>query len=182
MKYYAVRKGRMTGIFTSWKDTQRQVIGFPGAEYLSFETKEEAEKYLNEEKVELSDINLKDIPVYSFVDGSFNSKTGVYGCGGFIVDQREEEPKKYIIQGSDDDEEMATMRNISGELMGAKMAIEKAIELKINELTILYDYFGIQMWATGEWKRNKEGTKAYFEFCQSVKDKIKLSFSLAYSL
>ena len=176
MKYYAVRKGKMTGIFLSWDDCKRQVIGFPGAEYKSFDNEEDAKKYISVEKVELADIDLKDIPVYSFVDGSFNSKTNVYGCGGFIIDQREKEHKKYLISGSGNDEEMATMRNISGELMGAELAIKKAIELGIKEMTILYDYFGIQMWATGEWERNKKGTKAYYSFCQSVKDKIKLSF------
>ena len=32
------------------------------------------------------------------------------------------------------------------------------------------------MWAAGEWKRNKKGTVAYYEYVQSVKDKIKLNF------
>ena len=32
------------------------------------------------------------------------------------------------------------------------------------------------MWATGEWKRNKEGTKAYYEYIKSVMDKISLRF------
>ena len=32
------------------------------------------------------------------------------------------------------------------------------------------------MWATGAWKRNKEGTIAYYEFVQSIKEKINISF------
>lgn len=47
MKYYAVRKGRVTGIFTSWDETSKQVNGFSGAEYKSFNTVKEAEDYLN---------------------------------------------------------------------------------------------------------------------------------------
>ena len=35
---------------------------------------------------------------------------------------------------------------------------------------------GIEMWATGAWKRNKAGTIAYHEYIMSVKDKIKLTF------
>ena len=35
---------------------------------------------------------------------------------------------------------------------------------------------GIEMWATGEWKRNKSGTIAYYDFIQSVKDKINIKF------
>jgi ribonuclease HI len=46
-KYYAVLKGRKTGIFTSWKDCEEQIKGFSGALYKSFTTKEEAEAALN---------------------------------------------------------------------------------------------------------------------------------------
>ena len=47
--YYAVRAGRKTGIFTVWDGTdgaKAQVIGFPGAQYKGFMTKEEALDYL----------------------------------------------------------------------------------------------------------------------------------------
>ena len=43
-------------------------------------------------------------------------------------------------------------------------------------LVIYYDYNGIEMWATGDWNRNKAGTIAYHEYIMSVKDKIKLTF------
>ena len=59
---------------------------------------------------------------------------------------------------------------------GAEAAVKKAIELGIKELVIYYDYMGIEMWATGAWKRNKAGTIAYHEYIMSVKDKIKLTF------
>ena len=55
-------------------------------------------------------------------------------------------------------------------------AVERAIELKLPEVTIYYDYMGIEMWATGAWKRNKQGTIAYYDFIQSVNDKISLHF------
>lgn len=80
-----------------------------------------------------------------------------------------------MLQGADDDAEMATMRNVAGEIKGAE-ARRKAIELGIKELVIYYDYMGIEMWATGAWKRNKAGTIAYHEYIMSVKDKIKITF------
>ena len=49
-KYYAVRKGHKTGLFSQWfgKDgAQIQVKGFPGAEFKGFTTRREAEHYLN---------------------------------------------------------------------------------------------------------------------------------------
>jgi ribonuclease HI len=45
-KYYAVWKGRRTGIFTSWAECEKQVKGFAGAEFKAFETLKEAETAL----------------------------------------------------------------------------------------------------------------------------------------
>ncbi len=45
-KFYVVRKGRQTGIFTTWPECQEQVTGFSGAEYKSFSTRVEAEAWL----------------------------------------------------------------------------------------------------------------------------------------
>ncbi|NWH06142.1 ribonuclease HI [Desulfobacter latus] len=46
MKFYAVARGRKTGIFTSWPDAERQVKGFAGARFKSFKTKQEALAFL----------------------------------------------------------------------------------------------------------------------------------------
>ena len=45
-KYYAVRQGFRTGLYTSWVDCEREVKGFPNAEYKSFKLQGEAERYL----------------------------------------------------------------------------------------------------------------------------------------
>jgi ribonuclease HI len=45
-KYYAVFKGRKTGIFTSWTDCEEQIHGFSGALYKSFKSRGEAEAAL----------------------------------------------------------------------------------------------------------------------------------------
>lgn len=46
MKIYAVAKGRKTGIFETWDDCNKQVKGFSGALFKSFEKEEDALKYL----------------------------------------------------------------------------------------------------------------------------------------
>ena len=66
---------------------------------------------------------------------------------------------------------MASMRNVAGEVLGSMAAIEKALELGLKDLTIYYDYMGIEMWAKGLWKRNKKGTVAYYEYVRFVKVK-----------
>lgn len=47
MKYYAVKVGKITGVFDNWNECNSSVTGFPGAIYKSFKTKEEAEAFLN---------------------------------------------------------------------------------------------------------------------------------------
>ena len=84
--------------------------------------------------------------------------------------------EKYILQGSGDEEEMSSMRNVSGEILGCMAAVKKALELGLKELVIYYDYMGIEMWATGGWKRNKTGTIAYHEFMQKMKNQITITF------
>ena len=42
-KYYVVWKGRKSGIFTSWAECEKQVKGFPAAQYKSFDSLKEAE-------------------------------------------------------------------------------------------------------------------------------------------
>lgn len=42
-KYYVVWFGNPTGIFTSWDACKKAISGVSGAQYMSFETKEEAE-------------------------------------------------------------------------------------------------------------------------------------------
>ena len=47
-KVYAVRRGRATGIFTSWAECQKQTAGYPGAQFKSFTDVREALQWLNE--------------------------------------------------------------------------------------------------------------------------------------
>lgn len=110
--------------------------------------------------------------VYAFVDGSYNSATQVYGYGGFLMDHGE----RYVLQGHGDDPEMASMRNVAGEILGAMAAVKLAVEKGLPELSIYYDYLGIEMWATGGWKRNKTGTIAYYDYMQQVRDKLRVTF------
>ena len=109
---------------------------------------------------------------YAFVDGSYHAKTGVYGYGGFLV----HDGKREILQGNGNDAEMASMRNVAGEICGSMAAMKKAVELGLKELVIYYDYMGIEMWAKGLWKRNKKGTRAYYDYAAEVQKELKLTF------
>ncbi|MDD6216907.1 MAG: ribonuclease H family protein [Roseburia sp.] len=190
-KFYAVRKGKTPGIYESWEACKRNVDGYPGAQYKSFKTRKEAEQFVGDacQKRKESESTQESIAkkqtgaapsyvteklpqVFAFVDGSFNIATKTYGYGGFLQDGNE----RIVLQGSGTDEEMAAMRNVAGEVLGSMAAVQKAIELGKKEITIYYDYLGIEMWALGLWKRNKKGTIAYHDYMASVKDKIQIHF------
>lgn len=168
-KFYAVRKGVTPGIYTDWNSCKPLVDKYPNAEYKSFRTRAEAEAYMGQN---IAPDASHEVSAYAFVDGSYNAVTQVYGYGGFLVKGK----ARYVLQGHGDEPEMAQMRNVSGEIAGCMAAVEKALELGLNELVVYYDYMGIEMWATGGWKRNKKGTIAYYEYMQSVKTQINVSF------
>lgn len=173
-KFYAIRKGKKPGIYATWEEAKANIGLWKKAQFRGFETLEEAEKYMEGEQ-ELSNEKLLEMlegKTYAFVDGSFNTKTKTYGYGGFLIHNGERIP----LQGSGTNDEISSMRNVAGELCGATAAIKKALELSIPELILLYDYKGIECWATGEWKRNKDATKEYHKFCESIKDLIKITF------
>lgn len=169
-KYYAVKVGKNTGIYRTWAECRDNTHGYPGAIFKSFKEYEDVLSFMSETQSKIQNENSSSS--YAFVDGSFNVATGVYGYGGFLVDNSE----KYVIQGCGDDPDMASMRNVAGEVLGSMAAIKKAIELNLKSIDIYYDYMGIEMWATGGWKRNKKGTIEYYDYIQSVKDKIILNF------
>ena len=47
LKYYAVAKGHNSGIYTDWVTTNENVKGFSGAVYEGFDSREEAQRYLD---------------------------------------------------------------------------------------------------------------------------------------
>lgn len=176
-KFYAVRKGKVPGIYNSWDACKRMVDGYPGAIYKSFKSKKEAEDFVaGGASVAQSTAQTESVTEtttdYAFVDGSFNIATGVYGFGGFLVAGEE----RYVLQGAGQEADMASMRNVAGEILGSMAAMRKALELGLREITIYYDYLGIEMWATGGWKRNKSGTIAYYEYVQSIRDRLAIHF------
>lgn len=168
-KYYAVRAGRKTGIFRTWDECKEQVSGFSGASYKSFTTKEEAEDFLNSgAKKAIADENT----VIAYVDGSYHIHTREFSYGMVIL----QDGKEYCFSKKFEDSELALMRNVAGEIMGAKAAMEYALQHGIKSLMIFHDYEGIAKWCLNEWKTNKEGTRKYKEFYDSIKDKIQIQF------
>jgi len=167
-KFYAVKVGRIPGIYNSWEECKAQVDGFSGPKYKSFPTIEQAKEYMTIDVLNPVSFDTAGLPkYYAFTDGSYNDVSKVYGYGGFLMNNDE----KIILQGSGQDEEMASMRNVAGEIAGAMAAITKAEEIGLSELTIFYDYDGVECWPRGIWKTSKEKTREYAEFVRKAEKK-----------
>ena len=110
--------------------------------------------------------------ITAYVDGSYNVATKEYSYGAVIFagDKKECFSEKF------NDPELATMRNVAGELEGSMKAMRYAVEAGAKELDIFYDYEGIEKWCTGAWKTNKDGTKAYKAFYEKISQKVKVNF------
>ncbi|MED6167001.1 hypothetical protein PIB30_114899, partial [Stylosanthes scabra] len=49
--YYSVREGRVNGIYTSWKEAEKQVKGFSECDFKGFKSRRDAIKYMNHRDV-----------------------------------------------------------------------------------------------------------------------------------
>lgn len=130
-KFYAVKKGRKTGIFTTWAECQKQVSGFPKAEFKSFISKQEADDWLKEIKSS-NENRRKSYSVIVYTDGgsrNHGNKKGEH------VKKNDKAAWAYLIkyQGSiisDTDGEYGSTNNRM-EIMALKKAL---LDLKQREL------------------------------------------------
>ena len=210
--YYAVKIGENPGIYGSWTECEKQVKGYPNAQFKKWKTREEAEAYINgnststphgsgvsslglgsktpsfrEEKGKAELFPAQDgsltaieelfqstkTDCIAYVDGSFEKDSGVYGYGVVFI-EKNGNIEEYFDSGRE--ESYQSMRNVSGEILGALKAASLAVEKGYSSIAIFHDYQGIASWAKGEWKCNKEKTIEYREKMLSYQKQIKITF------
>ncbi len=185
-KFYAVKRGSLTGIFRTWDECRACVEGYQGAIYKSFSTLEEAGSFMgwvptakdvssqadarSTGMEQTKEQNRMRVSVY--VDGSFHSATQEFSYGMVVLRDGKEETyaRKF------DDPELSAMHNVAGEIKGAEAAMQYAVDNNIQRIAIYHDYEGIAKWCTGEWKTKKEGTKAYKAFYDTISQKVEIQF------
>ncbi len=189
-KFYAVRQGRVTGIFNNWDDCKAQVEGYSGAQYKSFKTAQEAFEYMGGSwsgskaagatktkaagatALQPDITKLDENEIIAYVDGSYNATTKEFSYGMVILDGREELKFSKKV----DMPQLASMRNVAGEIKGSEAAMQYAFDNGYSKITIYYDYEGIEKWCLGLWKTNKEGTREYKAFYDKISKKVEVNF------
>lgn len=186
-KYYSVYRGKsgVTKIFRSWDECKEEVKGCKGAIYKSFKTEQEAIEFLSlnaqgkvpgkkkENNEKEDELDLEHMGLVIYVDGSFSLEKNNYSYGLVAINNGE-----VIHEGSGagEDEDAVLLRNVAGEVLGALKAVEYTINNGFEDVIIIYDYKGIECWALGTWKRNKELTQNYHKVMQENMKKIKITF------
>lgn len=171
-KFYAVKFGRKTGIYTSWAECEQQVKGFKGASYKSFTTKEEAQQFLSVIDSSKQIIEKNELQIY--VDGSYSKtlKKAGFGCVFVKNDSVIHTVAKDAPIDSDED-----LWNVTAEIAGVLYAVEWALNNKYPVVNIFYDYEGLEKWYSGEWKTKKKTTKNYVSKLNQFKKDIYIKFN-----
>lgn len=187
-KYYAVKKGKDTGIFHSWEACRAVVEGYPGAEYKGFASLDEARKYLGEtqtgqeegrkEEGAQGPAAPEDCPeegtLLAYVDGSYDHslKKYAFGCVFILPDGR-----IFTRYGNGDNEQSLQHRNVTGEMLGAMYAVRVGMVSGFSNIEIRYDYEGIEKWVTGAWRSRTELTQKYAGSMRQWGKKINICFT-----
>lgn len=95
----------------------------------------------------------------AWVCGAYNGVYDICGAGAVIYDQN---GNRSGYECHKRDQRITMGQAMYGELLGVMGVIKFAIDqLGMTELTIHYQYAGSKLWATGDWKAEKEFTRYY---------------------
>lgn len=98
-------------------------------------------------------------PYQAYVDGSYHAQRKTVGYGAVILKEGQEHTRF-----SGRVEEYTESRQVGGELAATMRVIQWCKQNNISTIDIFYDYKGIEAWARGTWKTEKEMTQAYAKF------------------
>ena len=166
MAIYAVRVGKVPGLYKTWAECKDCVDGYPGAVFKKFhdsdveainafmggEYKDAA--FLDKDPAALA---VADGVWVAYTDGSYNPETQACGAGLVLLIG----DKKETFSALNEDKEAESMRNVTGEIMAASMAIDMAVNGHAKKLIIRHDYTGISEWANHHWQAKNKYTQAY---------------------
>lgn len=189
-KIYAVKTGKIQGLFHTWEACKASVDSVPGACYKGFATVEEACAFLGVKEAVFQDeeagqitlplsVAPMDIPqtdegeLLVYVDGSYEDsiKKYAFGCVFILSDGR-----IFTQFGNGSNEDSLKHRNVTGEMLGAMYAVKTAMANGYRAVRICYDYEGIEKWFTGEWKAKNDHTQKYAEAMRGWASQIAIRF------
>ncbi len=196
-KYYGVQVGATTGVFQSWDACEKSVSGYSGAVFKGFHSYDEAlafsqgnhgydtltniyhpgsnrimtdedlekatKEAIQERKQKYGDFSTE---LVAYVDGSYDPQSRLVGGGALILLADSMDEVATISEAALD---LGRHQNVAGEILGATRALQWCLDWSFDSITVVYDYVGLEKWATQEWRANKPITQAYADFVTTAR-------------
>lgn len=179
-KYYAVYRGKHSGIFTNWVDASKMVSGFSGSIYKSFLTLELAQEWLAR-NVSIDHANGFHVP--DDVQGLINKLSGptweapvglskgyqLYSDGSYDKHTRKYSWSYVLLNDGDvvhldNGSKKAgadNMWQVSGEIQAVIEGLTYAHANGVKHIIVNYDLINLQKWGDDQWRAKKPETQAY---------------------
>lgn len=164
-KYYAVRKGLQPGIYVNSQDFQQAMKC--ASEGKAFENLRDAFEYMGYEIIEKSCV--------AYIDGSYYHQNQSIGCGIVLLNGN----KTIELSETTDDSTFIEHESVGAEILAAKIAIQKAIEMGFDSITLHHDWEGISEWVQRKNFVSTDGKSlrcAYRKMFYDFSEKIEINF------
>jgi viroplasmin and RNaseH domain-containing protein len=177
-KFYAVKIGRIPGIYNSWVECEKNVKGFSGAIYKSFTKREDAESFLTiniptQNPQIIQNTTKNNIEVFTDGSHSKHEKNGYLGFGAFCSYMEKEyifsgNCTKELLYGYDIDPN-TKVSNPTMEFLGFAEFLRMMYEAKkdLSNYTFIFkiDYEGVGFWMNNIWKTKEIYIRKIKEKC-----------------
>lgn len=172
MNYYAIRKGRRTGVFFTESTLSKLTKDFPNAEYKSFNTYTKAAEWVwGPQDLEKPSDNLHNPKVRVYIDGSTIGNGKVGSKGGYGVFYANGDPRN-------------VSKTLKGEATNNRAELSALINVlennKDSELLIITDsvynincYNGVKNWKKNGWKLSSGSTPKNIDLLKILHDLLK---------
>lgn len=139
--FYAVAHGRNPGIYTNYLDMKRQIYEFPNARFKGFETREEAEEWI--EKIHMKNPEFKNASSEAVEEDDLSDRQHIYtdgsrmsGGAGYACVFVESDTEAIVVYGNVTldalDPTVRTAKNVSNN-RAELTAILRAVEISLKQ-------------------------------------------------
>lgn len=171
-KVYAVKTGKLVGLFYSWDECKKAIEGYPRAEYRGFNSVDDANSYLNGNEVALNvktgeKFTIKEPKEFNevnlFTDGSFKDNSVLFGI---YIQTKDRDFKFYGLVPCG---VYSSIANIAGELLAVLIGVQLVNDLGFSKINIMYDYDGVAKWYLKEWNAKGDLQQKYVALLNNLR-------------
>lgn len=168
-KYYAIRRGVQTGIFTDWDSCKTFVVGYPGAEFQKFSTEEDAKYYLDGNDFGYRGEAKISVPVDE--DSCNMYSWAIYNPNGtleFSVVVENSHSHLNRFHGYTLPHDYISANGSSARTIGVLAGLYICYQLGYKNVTVVCNDVCLEKWATGEYKAKGVMQSKYVSLLEEI--------------